>query len=419
MAIEGKLIILAGFVTKKEVILPPDGEFTIGRDHKRDLAIMSRRISRNHAKIACQAGSFTLSDEGSKRGTSVNEQAITKTVLRNKDIIQIGNVKIRFEMRDAQKPIKLAKQPSVPILTPPKPAVRTRVESTLKARLPKDATKERPFTEDELSLVGKKVTSIKIIATLAKTRRALVYKGIQSARNRLVAFKILQASAAEDPEIVRWFIRGARVAGQFRHDECVRVLGGGHEDDIFFLFMPFKENGSAQERFPTAIEEGLPAVKSALQSIVHVSRALEFVQAEGILHLGVRPSKILYDERQHAKLNGVGFDNSPSAPGTTKSVDVEAYLAPEQITGSGKVTAAADIFGLGATFYYMLTGQRPERDRRHRIASPKQANPLVPDSICRIVEKMLAPDPERRYKTYGQLLHDVRWALRGEAWPHR
>ena len=76
------------------------------------------------------------------------------------------------------------------------------------------------------------------------------------------------------------------------------------------------------------------------------------------------------------------------------------------------------MYSLGAAFYYMLTGRRPERDRRQRVPSPKLANKAVPDSICRISERMLDPSPEARYRAYGQLLHDLRWALRGEAWPH-
>jgi len=65
-----------------------------------------------------------------------------------------------------------------------------------------------------------------------------------------------------------------------------------------------------------------------------------------------------------------------------------------------------------------LTGKKPTRDHRQRIGSPKLINPAIPDSICRILEKMLMPDPAKRYPSYGQFIHDVRWALRGEAWPH-
>jgi serine/threonine-protein kinase len=176
--------------------------------------------------------------------------------------------------------------------------------------------------------------------------------------------------------------------------------------------------GSVLQRFSTAVEDGIPAVKRALEALVHVTRALEFAHGSGVLHLGLRPSKILFNELRRAKLAGLGFDNSTLAAGAQMTPDIVTYLAPEQFGTKGKMTAATDIFSLGATFYYMLTGRHPQRDRRQRMPSPKQANRVIPDSICRITEKMVDPDPEGRYHSYGQLLHDLRWALRGEAWPH-
>jgi len=178
------------------------------------------------------------------------------------------------------------------------------------------------------------------------------------------------------------------------------------------------ENGSALQRFSAAAEEGIPSVKRALEALVHATRALEFAHGSGVLHLGLRPSKILFDELRRAKVAGLGFDNSTSAAGAQITPDIETYLAPEQFNAKGKRTAETDIFSLGATFYYMLTGRHPQRDRRQRIPSPKHVNRVIPDSICRIAEKMMDPDPEGRYRSYGQLLHDLRWALRGEAWPH-
>jgi len=256
-----------------------------------------------------------------------------------------------------------------------------------------------------------------IIAALARGRRTLVYKAVQSSRNRVVAFKMLNAESAKDPAVARWFINGARRGAVMRHEDTVAPLGGGREKNVIYLFAPFMERGTALESFARIAGEGLASIKHALEAIVHISRALEFAQSKGVLHLGIRPSKILYNENRRAKLNGLGFDNSPGAPGGAPSPAVAAYLAPEQVSGNSEITSAADIFSLGATFYYMLTGRRPTRDHRQRIPSPKRVNRLIPDSICRIIEKMLNPDPAHRYRTYGQLLHDVRWALRGEAWP--
>ena len=112
---------------------------------------------------------------------------------------------------------------------------------------------------------------------------------------------------------------------------------------------------------------------------MHVTRALEFAHSSGILHLGLRPSKILFNELRRAKVAGLGFDNTTSAAGAQATPDIKTYLAPEQLGAKGDLKAETDIFSLGATFYYMLTGRPPQRDHRQRIPSPKQVNRVIPD----------------------------------------
>jgi serine/threonine-protein kinase len=274
------------------------------------------------------------------------------------------------------------------------------------------------FTADELALIGRTIGGTKLITALARSRRTMIYKGTQASHNRVVAFKMLRPEAVAKREIVAWFISGAKRASGLRHEDIVGPLGGGSEEGVYFLTLPFMDSGSALERFSDATEEGIPAAKRALEALVHVTRALEFAHGSGVLHLGLRPSKILFSDQHHAKVTGLGFDNTTSAAGAEATQEIEIYLAPEQFGTKGDLKAETDIFSLGATFYYMLTGQPPQRDHRQRIPSPKEANRVIPDSICRIAEKMVAPDPQARYRSYGLLLHDLRWALRGEAWPH-
>ena len=271
---------------------------------------------------------------------------------------------------------------------------------------------------EELRFIGRTIGGTKLITALTRTRRAMIYKGTQASHNRVVAFKMLRPEAAKNREIVAWFIGGAKRASELRHEDIVEPLGGGSEEGVLFVTLPFMDSGSALERFSVAVEEGIPAAKRALEALVHVTRALEFAHSSGIRHLGLRPSKILFSDPHHAKVTGLGFDNTTSAAGAEATPEIETYLAPEQFGAKGDLTAETDIFSLGATFYYMLTGQPPKRDHRQRISSPKEVNRVIPDSICRIAEKMVAPDPQARYRSYGLLLHDLRWALRGEAWPH-
>ena len=429
MAKVGKLRILTGFVREKEIILPEDKVYTIGRDRRRQLPIMSRKVSRDHAHIDFNGTVFVITDLGSKQGTLVNGKQETKRTLRTNDVIQIGDVKMQFVMEEPQSASPTPGPPSEPIFGAPRPVAkkepgppvivtpRPRPKPKIKKALPAIRIPKPTFSKEEQDMVGKTIGDVRIIGALNKGRRTVIYKGIQDDKNRVVALKMLNDQAQSNPEVVRWLIEGAKGAGDFRHEDAVTLLGGGRDGSVVYVFSSFMDGGSAQDRFARAIEEGLPSVRRSLESIVHVARALEYAHSKDVLHLGVRPSKILFDEKRRPKLNGMGFDNGPQAPGGGMPPEVTAYVAPEQIAGQTVLTYTADIYALGASFHYMLTGRHPERDRRQRIPSPKQLNENVPDSICRIIEKMVNPAPERRYKSYGQLLHDVRWALRGESWP--
>jgi hypothetical protein len=413
MPLQGCLSVIQGFLRNKEYPLPLQGDFTIGRDRHVNIPILTRTVSRRHAKITFRNGVYSITDLESKSGVLVNDRKVSMTVLRHGDVIQIGHVKFRFAMQEPEKPpappVEIVR---TPVVIPPKPAPPPPPAENEPERMAVPA-----FSAEELACVGQTIGGIKLIAALARSRRTLIYKGTQASRNRVVAFKMLRPETAMKPEIVAWFIEGAKRASGLRHEDIVAPFGGGSEQGVIFMYLPFMEHGSALERFSTAVEEGIPAVKRALEALVHVTRALEFAHGSGVLHLGLRPSKILFNELRRAKVAGLGFDNGTSAAGAQVTPDIEPYLAPEQFGTKGKMTAETDVFSLGATFFYMLTGRHPPRDRRQRIPSPKQANRVVPDSICRIAEKMADPDPEGRYRSYGQLLHDLRWALRGEAWP--
>ena len=418
MALQGKLKVVEGFVKDKLIVLPKEAAYLIGRDRICDMSVMSRRVDRKHARITCRNGAYALTDLETKTGTIVNRNKIATTVLRHNDMIQVGDIKMRFLLEDEEAPkaetVAAAPAPPRPVVIPPKPApvpVMDKEPSEVDIAVP-------VFTPEELAVVGRTISGLKVIAALAKGRRTIIYKAIQSEHNRVVALRMLSPEAARNPAIVRWFIEGVQGAAEMRHEDTVSPLGGGRDGENFFSFAIFMENGSALERFADVKKAGVPAIKMALESLIHVVRALEFGQGKGRYHLGIRPTKIMQDEKRHAKLLGLGFDSTPWAPGASVTPQIESYRAPEQGGSTPPPpSAATDIYSLGATFYYMLTAHHPKRDRRGRVGVPKLLNPAVPDSICRIVEKMTDPEPDGRYRTYGQLLHDLRWALRGEAWP--
>jgi len=409
----GVLIVEAGVDPGREFVIKDGQTFHVGRDKSNEYSVpFATNLSRVHCRIENRAGSLSVTDLDSKNGTLVNGKKIKSIALRENDRIQAGGVRFRVCIR-SDEPAKKPADAEAPV-------IRVRREATEKTPVPPKtpinvAAARQHFSKQALSLAGQAVGSYRIMNAVAASRRGLVYKAVEPAKNRLVAIKILSQALASSPEGVRWFTQGAKRAGAVQHENVVPVLGGGRLGPDYYLVTLFMGRGSAQARFRQAEKEGVKSVKAALQAAIQVTRALEYGLQKNLLHRGVRPTKVLFDEKKRVRLNGLGFDNGPG-PGFDLESAAARYLAPEQVQG-GPVDFRADVYGLGGTFYYMLTGHAPQRDNRGVLRSPRSLNRLVPESLCRIVEKMLDRDPAKRYEGYAQLLHDLRWALRGEVWP--
>ena len=382
-----------------------------GRDPRNEYRIISSEASRVHCKFANEGGRYTVTDLDSKNGTRVNGKQITSVSLRDGDLIEVARVRFRFQLASPEG--AGVDEAQRPIFMMPKPVPRPKPRSV---PVPKD-TRIAPGPDD-VALVGKTVGEFRLIAAVARGRRTVIYKATQPSRNRVVAVRLLAPELAQEKAAVAWFVAGVKRAGQLRHEDVVRTLGGGKHEDLFFQACEYMEGGDAVSHFRDAPGGGIKIVKKALQSVIRVSRALEYATNNGILHLGVRPEKVLFNEKDLAKLSSLGFDNGPATfCDNPMPPEAEPYFAPEQ-KHEESPTRQIDMYGLGATFYYMLTGAPPSRMRgtSKQLVSAKSYNRAVPDSLCRILERMLEESKTARYESYGALLHDLRWALRGETW---
>jgi hypothetical protein len=439
-----KITVEAGVNPGRTFTLKEGEDFTVGRDKSCDYGLpMYTNISRVHCKVENKAGAVSAYDLDSKNGTYVNGKEIRSRALRSGDVVELGRIRLRVHIEEEGAKKSEAKSAGPLIAVLPKPAkipvaasspAATVAAAPVQEVAAQPASTEAPVVESPepgaqqpseptsipraaLELVGMVIADkFKIMSVTGWSGRGTVYKAVEPAKNRLVALKVLDPALSDTPAGLRWFLDGARVAGGLKHDDLVPVLGGGKLNNRYYVASLFMARGSAQQRFRRAPSEGIGLVKIALQSIIHISRVLEFGAQQKIFHRGVRPGKILFDETQNVKLNGLGFDNGPG-PGFDPKSPAALYLAPEQFRLPPLADAATDIYGLAATFFYMLTGQPPQRDPKGVIRSPRDFNRVVPDSLCRILERALDLDRAKRYDNHGNLLHDLRWALRGEIWP--
>jgi serine/threonine-protein kinase len=158
----------------------------------------------------------------------------------------------------------------------------------------------------------------------------------------------------------------------------------------------------------------------AARYVVEVAQELAVVHGVAPFHGGVRPDNILIDEAGVAQLGGskpslVG--EAPNSPVVEELLDVSGVvdcLAPEQALTACKADLRSDIYSLGCTFYYLLTGRPPfsdgtlsERLLKHQTTMPEsigKIRPVVPLELIRICEKMLAKRPNDRYQTAQEVI---------------
>src|SRR5438105_4757397 len=255
--------------------------------------------------------------------------------------------------------------------------------------------------------------------------QGVVYRARQKSLNRTVALKVIGLGEwASTPHLKR-FRQEAEAAASLEHPQIVPIYEIGERDRSCYFSMKFVEGGQLD-----AVLEGKPMpVRQAAELLVKIARTVEFAHEHGILHRDIKPGNILLDKKGEPHLTDFGLARLVEQESTvTNSLDVlgtPSYMAPEQAAGQTKnLTAAADVYGLGAVFYQMLTGQPPfaggttyetirlvlEREPRN----PRLVNPKIDLDLATICLKCLEKDPKKRYETAEALAQDVEHWFRHE-----
>jgi len=271
---------------------------------------------------------------------------------------------------------------------------------------------------------GRLARGYKLLAEIGRGGMATVYKAVQLQLDRVVALKILSAHLAGDKTFVRRFLREAKLAATLSHPNIVAVYDVGQGKDRYYLAMEYVEGETLSDLVKR--EGPLPEAR-ALSIIRQMADALEHARARELIHRDVKPGNILISADGAAKLADMGLARSVSTTTTQKTqglvMGTPSYIAPEQASGERDLDTRTDIYALGATFFYAVTGQPPfDGDtvaaviRKHLLEPAPLAdsvNPEVTRGTSLVIRKCMEKERGQRYQTPGEMTSDVQDIVQG------
>ena len=255
---------------------------------------------------------------------------------------------------------------------------------------------------------------------------AITYRARDTVLNSVVALKVIDRTVAQNPGARSRFLREARAAAQIRHPSVAHVSHYGEQDGECFYVMELVEGETLEAKVR---REGPMPLSLALEVIEQSARALAAAEACGVVHRDIKPSNIMLEsDPSGAPIvkvidYGVAKVLAPEAERgaeqtQTGFIGTPAFASPEQFAQSRetRLDTRSDIYSLGVTFWYLLSGRVPFVGRTLEEIRERQAESLpvdqlkgldVPVRIFALLKSMLAPDPKDRPQSARELLSAV------------
>ncbi len=278
---------------------------------------------------------------------------------------------------------------------------------------------------------GFRLGSYRILRPLGQGGMSKVFLAEHEMMHRRCAIKVLPTKYQEDPDLLRRFHIEARAIAALDHPHIVRAYDFAKDvkygKEIPYLVMEYVEGQDLRQMID---KQGPMDYRKAADLIAQAAEGLAHAHDAGFVHRDIKPANLLVDPNGVLKILDLGLasatfegeDAWQGSEGEQSAVGTADYVAPEQVMDSRGVDGRADIYSLGFTFYFLLTGKRPfpkstlvELLMAHRVENPEPLSKLRPDvplELVSIVEQMTAKNPAMRFQT----AKDVAERLR--AWLH-
>jgi serine/threonine protein kinase len=251
----------------------------------------------------------------------------------------------------------------------------------------------------------------KILKTVAKGGTAVLYAAMQTSLERVVAVKKLHQHLTEDENFTRRFILEAKAAASLDHENIVKIIDFGVEDNSYRMVMEFIEGESLRGILDKWKQ--LPA-DVALAIVYRVCQGLEHAHNKGIVHRDIKPGNIMITKSGRVKITDFGLAKLTQQTTQHTAADsilgTPLYMSPEQAFGES-VDQRSDLFSLGTMLYEMLTGVQPFRDEHYMAViqniikknapHPSKFNAELPPPVQSLLSKSMNKSREARFQNAG------------------
>ncbi len=244
-----------------------------------------------------------------------------------------------------------------------------------------------------------------------------VLKARHRRMKRLVAIKLLPTALHDDPATIKRFEREVEAAARLSHPNIVVAYDAGVANDQPYFVMEYVDGTDLSSHVR---RNGPLAVPHAIGCILQAARGLEFAHQQGVIHRDIKPANLLLDSKGTVKILDMGLARLDSSAeheqltGTGQIMGTIDYMAPEQALDTKHADARADIYSLGVTLWYLITGRQlyPEETvvkkllahQNNPIPSLRDACPGSTAELEAVFAKMIAKKPNARYQSVTEAI---------------
>ncbi|MFP4417603.1 MAG: serine/threonine protein kinase [Fibrobacterota bacterium] len=303
-------------------------------------------------------------------------------------------------------------------------STRIGLESTMEEILLKQGLLNRQQLDEltELSDLAEKGSlfgAYRLGEMLGKGGMGKVYEAVHEMMNREVAVKVLNYNYTRDQNNLSRFLQEIRALAKLNHVNIVQIFDAGKVKRRYFFAMELVDGVSLQRKVE---QDGFLPEREVLRLIRQTAQALAYAHKNSVIHRDVKPENILLDKSGDAKLTDFGVVMHQDADHMTLTkegfmVGSVYYASPEQVQGERNIDGRCDIYSLGATFYFALTGRTvytgsnsQEILRKHVFGnwvSPRRYNKKISRSTAGIVKKMMNRNRDKRFQSMEDVIKAI------------